>query len=188
MGRLTHKPYDELNEDQQALHQDIAATRKTSEDGHIGGPFDVWLKNAKLGKHIVDLGGTFRFGTSVDRRYVELVILITGQFWQAQFEWYAHEPMAVKAGVPRGLIDAIKAGTRPDFESDEDRIVYELCTELHRTHQVPDTVFSEMVTVFGEQGVMELVNLAGYYTMVSMTLNTFKVPLPTGASYPFPRV
>lgn len=187
MSRLTHKPYDKLNEEQQALHNQLTETRQASEDGVIGGPFDVWLQNAELGKRIVGLGGTFRFGTSVDRRYVELVILMTGQFWQAQFEWYAHEPMAVKAGVPQSLIEAIKVGSKPEFESDEDRIVYELCTELHHNHQVSDSVFSKMVAVFGEQGVMELVNLAGYYTMVSMTLNTFRVPLPTGANYPFPQ-
>ena len=187
MSRLTHKTYDELNDEQQALHDQLMETRKATEEGVIGGPFDVWLQNAELGKRIVGLGGTFRFGTSVDRRYVELVILITGQFWQAQFEWYAHEPMAVKAGVPQGLIDAIKDGSTPGFESDKDRIVYEMCTELHHKHGVSDSVFSEMVNVFGEQGVMELVNLAGYYTMVSMTLNTFKVPLPPGASYPFPQ-
>jgi 4-carboxymuconolactone decarboxylase len=188
MSRLTHKAYDDLNEEQQALYNQLTETRKASDDGVIGGPFDVWLQNPDLGKRIVGLGGTFRFGTSVDRRYIELVILITGQFWQAQFEWYAHEPMAVKSGVPQNLIDSIKTGSKPEFDSNEDRIVYEMCTELHRDHQVSDSVFEEMTTVFGEQGVMELVNLAGYYTMVSMTLNTFRVPLPEGASYPFPRI
>jgi len=187
MSRLTHKSFDELNEEQQALYSQLTETRKVSEDGVIGGPFDVWLKNAELGKRIVGLGGTFRFDTSVDRRYVELVILITGQFWQAQFEWFAHEPMAIKAGVPQSLIDALKIGNKPDFESNEDKIAYELCTELHQNHQVSDSTYSEAAAIFGEQGVMELVNLAGYYTMVSMTLNTFKVPLPAGASYPFPR-
>jgi 4-carboxymuconolactone decarboxylase len=188
MSRITHKAYDDLNDEQQALYNQLTETRKASDDGVIGGPFDVWMQNADLGKQIVGLGGTFRFGTSVDRRYIELVILMTGQFWQAQFEWYAHEPMAVKAGVPQNLIDAIKAGNKPDFESKEDRIVYELCTELHHNHQVSDSVFAEMTTHFGEQGVMELVNLAGYYTMVSMTLNTFRVPFPEGASYPFPQI
>ncbi len=187
MSRLTSKAYEDLSEEQQLLFDQLTETRKVNADGQIGGPFDVWLQNAELGKRMVGLGGTFRFGTSVDRRYVELVILITGQFWQAQFEWYAHEPMAIKAGVPQDLIDAIKAGDDPEFEDKKDRVVYEMCTALHQTHRVPDAVFSRMVTAFGEQGVMELVTLAGYYTMVSMTLNAFDVPLPAGAEYPFPR-
>jgi 4-carboxymuconolactone decarboxylase len=139
-----------------------------------------------MGTRIVGLGGMFRFKTSVDRRYVELTILVTGQFWQAQFEWYAHEPMALDAGVPRQVVDAIKAGDTPIFEHEADKITFELCSELHHKHQVSDTTYHAAVTEFGEQGVAELINLAGYYTMVSMTLNTFKVSLPEGAAYPFP--
>jgi len=186
MSRLTKKTYDELNDEQKKLFDRIVETRSITPRGQIGGPFDAWLTNAEMGSRIVGLGGMFRFKTSVNRRYIELTILVTGQFWQAQFEWYAHEPMALDAGVPRQVVDAIKVGDTPLFEHEADKITFELCTELHHKHQVSDTTYTAAVAEFGEQGVAELINLAGYYTMVSMTLNTFQVPLPEGAAYPFP--
>ncbi len=186
MSRLVNRTYNELSDEQQSLYDQIIETRQIKPDGKIGGPFDAWLLNAEMGKRIVGIGGFFRFRTSVDRRYVELTILVTGHFWQAQFEWYAHEPMALKAGVPQKVVDAIRIGETPIFEHEADKVTFELCQELHNKHQVSDSTFDAAVEQFGEQGVAELVNLAGYYTMVSMTLNTFKVPLPKDAQYPFP--
>ena len=187
MGRLTRISYDDLSDDQQTLYNQITETRNITPHGTIGGPFDIWLLNAEMGKRIVGIGGFFRFRTSVDRRYIELTILVTGQFWQAQFEWYAHEPMAIKAGVPKEVVDAIKIGNTPVFGHEADRITFELCHELHTNHQISDATFDSAVEEFGEQGVAELINLAGYYTMVCMTLNTFKVPLPPETQYPFPQ-
>lgn len=186
MGRQIKKTYEDLSDEQRKLFDQIVESRKIVPKGQIGGPFDAWLLNAEMGTRIVGLGGLFRFKTSVDRRYVELTILVTGQFWQAQFEWYAHEPMAVKAGVPQTVIDAIKVGDTPTFEHEPDKIAYELCSELQQSHQVSDSTYQAGVTQFSEQGVAELINLAGYYTMVCMTLNTFQVSLPEGATYPFP--
>lgn len=185
MSRLTRRTYSELSNDQQAVFDKITEGRSGVQDGHIGGPFDIWLLNADLGKRIVGVGNNFRFKLSVDRRYIELAILVTGQFWKAQFEWYAHEPMARDAGVPQSVIQAIKAGNRPSFVDEGDEATYELANELHRTHQVSDPTFNAAVAQFGEQGVAELVNLCGFYTMVSMTLNTFQVDLPAGAELPF---
>ena len=85
------------------------------------------------------------------------------------------------------VVDAIKAGTRPSSDDERDAIAWQLAHELHTTHRVSDATYADAVRLFEEIGVAELVNLAGYYTMVSMTLNTFDVPLPAGAEYPFPR-
>ncbi len=120
----------------------------------------------------------------MDRRVVELAILTTGRFWQAQYEWFAHEPMAVEAGLPQPIIDDIRHGRTPTLESAADQAAYDLCMQLHETHQVSDAAFAAAVAEFGEQGVAEIINLIGYYTMVSMTLNTFQVPLPAGAKLP----
>ncbi len=185
MTRLTAKSYDSLNADQQEMFDKLARGRANVEDGHLGGPFDGWLLSAELAKRVVGLGNFFRFRTSVDRRYVELVILVTGEFWRAQFEWYAHEPMAREAGLPEAVIAAIKDGTTPEFDDQADQAAYQLARELHTTHQVSDATYAAAVAQFAEQGVSELVNLAGYYTMVSMTLNTFDVDLPEGAVKPF---
>ena len=185
MSRQTRKSYAELSDDQKDVFDKVTQGRSGVEDGHIGGPFDSWLLNPGLGSRIVGLGNSFRFKLSVDRRYIELAILVTGQFWKAQFEWYAHEPMAREAGVPESVIQAIKAGNRPSFTDDGDEAAFDLANELHTTHQVSDDTYARAVAQFDEQGVAELVNLCGFYTMVSMTLNTFQVELPAGAQNPF---
>ena len=123
----------------------------------------------------------------MDRRYVELVILVTGAHWQAQFEWFAHEPMAREAGVPEDVIQAIKIGEEPPLDDDGDRAAYTLARELLGTHQLSEATFRQAKKQFGETGVAELIALSGFYVMVSMTLNGFDVALPEGASLPFPR-
>ena len=157
-----------------------------SRAGHIGGPFDVWLRSPELGTRLVGLGGFFRFRTSVDRRYIEVAILVTGQFWQAQFEWWAHEPMARDAGVPETVIDAIRRGEKPDCEDAGDAAAYQLAVEIHNHHKLSDATFETAKAQFGETGVAELIALCGFYGLVSMTLNGFDVELPEGATPPFP--
>lgn len=186
MSRLSKKTYAELSSSQQATFDDIVASRPVKpEDGHIGGPFDVWLRSPEMGKRLVDLGGFFRFRSSVERRYIELAILVTGQHWQAQFEWFAHEPMARKAGVPEPVIAAIKQGIQPSFADPGDSAAHALATELHRNRKLSDSTFADAVKCFGETGVAELIGLCGFYSLVSMTLNGFDVELPAGAEKPF---
>ena len=188
MSRLQRKTLDELTEEQKEVFDEIVANRPVKPvDGHIGGPFDIWLRNPVLGKQLVGLGSFFRFNTSVERRYIELAILVTGQFWQAQFEWFAHEPMARKAGVPEDVIEAIKIGSQPTLTDAGDSACYALASELHTTKKISSATFDEAVSQFGETGVAELIGLCGFYSMVSMTLNGFDVELPDGADYPFPR-
>ncbi len=186
MDRLTPKNLQDFTDAQRKLYDAFTKTRKPKAEGQVGGPFDAWMLNADMGRRISGLGNLYRFETNVDRRYVELVILVTGQFWQAQFEWFAHEPMAVEAGVPQAVIDAIKAGETPPFDHQPDEAAWRLASELHNTHQVSDTTYQLALDAFDEVGIAELINLAGFYTMVSMTLNTFRVSLPEGATYPFP--
>ncbi|MEM7217096.1 MAG: carboxymuconolactone decarboxylase family protein [Pseudomonadota bacterium] len=185
LGRLTRRTYAELTDEQKEAFDGMAQGRNP-DDGHLGGPFDAWVLNPKLGKRISSLGGAFRFKTVTDRRYVELVILVTGHYYQAQFEWYAHEPMARDAGVPEAVIQAIKAGETPAFEDPKDEAAYRLAMELHHSHQLSDATYAFALEQLDEVGIAELANLAGFYTMVSMNLNAFRVPLPEGAEYPFP--
>jgi 4-carboxymuconolactone decarboxylase len=186
VSRLDKKTFAELTPEQQATFEEIVAARPVKpKDGHIGGPFDIWLRNPEMGKRLVGLGGFFRFRTSVDRRYIELAILITGAHWQAQFEWYAHEPMAREAGVPEAVIQALKVGDKPDMSDPGDIATYALAMEMHNDHAVSQSTFDAAKSMFGETGVAELVGLCGFYGLVSMTLNTFDVDLPEGAEYPF---
>ena len=187
MSRLKRKSYAELTAAQQATFDDIVANRPVKhEDGHIGGPFDIWLRSPEMGKRLVGLGGFFRFRTEVDRRYIELAILVTGQFWQAQFEWWAHEPMARDAGVPEDVIQAVKKGAKPSFEDAGDAAAYAVAHELYHTRTLSQATFDQAVAALGETGTAEIIGVSGFYGLVSMTLNGFDVELPAGAEPPFP--
>ncbi len=186
MSRLSRKTLEQLTEEQRAVYDEVVANRPVKPvDGHIGGPFDIWIRSPEMGKRLVGLGGFFRFRTSVDRRYIELAILVTGQHWQAQFEWWAHEPMAREAGVPEEVIQAIKAGEEPVLSDAGDIACYNMARELHTSRKLGPATFDAAAEQFGEVGVAELIALCGFYGMVSMTLNGFDVPLPEGATYPF---
>ncbi|MFT7650794.1 MAG: 4-carboxymuconolactone decarboxylase [Candidatus Poriferisodalaceae bacterium] len=175
-----------MTDDQRELFEQIAEGRSGVTDGHIGGPFDAWCLNPAIGKALNRLGGAIRFKPTIDRRYMELAILVTGQLWQAQFEWFAHEPMARDAGLPENVISSIKLGEEPTFDDDGDEAAWRFCTTLHREKKVDDATYLATVARFGEAGVADLIAACGMYTLVSMTLNVFDVELPAGATYPFP--
>ena len=187
MSRLTRRSYADFSDEEKVLFDKIAKGRQGVADGHIGGPFDVWVLSPEMGDRLNGLGGMFRFRTAVNRRYIELAILMIGADWQAQFEWYAHEPMARQAGLPDHVIAAIKTGQMPVFDDAGDRLTYAVCHELLTQRHVNTATFTAAVELFGERGVAEIINVAGFYTMVCMSLNTFEVDLPEGAEYPFPR-
>ena len=110
MSRLTPRPTSAMTTKQAEFFGQMAEGRQLRADGHIGGPFDAWGLNPSIGRRIWQAGGAIRDKPSIDRRYIELAILVTGQLWQAQFEWFAHEPMARDAGLPEAVIQAIKVG------------------------------------------------------------------------------
>ena len=185
MERLTRKTYAEMSPTQQKAFDKIAEGRSGVSDGRIGGPFDIWMLNPELAETIDTLGKQFRFNLSMDRRYIEIAILVTGAYWTSQYEWFAHEKMATDTGVPADMIQSIKTGERPDFSDARDAAVHDLAYELHRIHHIDDATYQRAVDAFGEHGVAELINLCGFYTMVSMSLNTFKIGVPDGEKLPF---
>src|SRR5262249_44309372 len=125
-------------------------------------------------------------GTSLPDRLSELAIITTARFWRAQFEWYAHAPLAEKAGVPVAAVEAIRRGEQPNFEKGDESLVYRICTELFKTQRLSDINFNEAVAALGETGLTEVIAIIGYYTMIGNTLNVFQVPVPAGATPPFP--
>lgn len=175
-----------MTDAQRELFHRMAEGRTNVTDGHIGGPFDAWLLSPATGARLFQLGGALRHKPCIDRRYIELAILVTGQLWQAQYEWYAHEPMARAAGLADEVIAAIKVGAEPSFTDAGDEAAYRFSRMLHDQRRVDDATYRSTVEVFGEDGVQELINACGLYTLVSMTLNTFEVDLPDGAEPPFP--
>lgn len=158
-------------------HKEIYDQIMSGPRGRVEGPLKVWLTSAELADKAQALGAFCRFGTSLEPRLSELAIMVTGRFWGAQFEWSVHKPIAIKAGLSEEIIDAIRDRRTPNFQQEDERIVHDFAQALHKHHKISDTLYSEAVEAFGERGVVDLVGILGYYTLISMTINAFNVPL-----------
>src|SRR3974390_3201951 len=177
MPRVPLFPTDDMSAEQQRVMEDIVRGPR----GGLRGPLRVVLHRAELADKWQQLGEILRYRTSLPARLSELAILVTARHFDAQYEWYAHEPHAIKAGLGKGVIEALRQGSRQQFAAEDERTVYEFCEELHRTHFVSAPVYARALERLGTVGVVELTALAGYYAMVAMTLNAHEVPLPPDA-------
>ncbi len=185
MTRLSMVGPSELSDDQQELWDGLTASRGsgldiTDADGHLMGPFNAWLHVPKIGRRLSSLGAHLRFKTSIDRRLGEVAICTVGAHWHAEFEFFAHAPMALEHGVDPSVIEALRAGEVPAFDRDDEQIVYEVARQLLNDRRVTDATYSSAESMLGEAGMVELVALIGYYCLISMMLNLFEVPLPEG--------
>jgi 4-carboxymuconolactone decarboxylase len=149
-----------------------------------GGPFNAWMRSPDLGNRLQNVGEYIRYKTSLPLRLNEFAILITAREWTSQYEWHAHHPLAMKAGLDPKIAEELAAGKRPSSMKDDETAVYEFCTQLHRNKKVDDAAYNRALALFGEQGVVDLIGVSGYYTAVSMTLNVAQVPVPEGAPLP----
>jgi 4-carboxymuconolactone decarboxylase len=174
------KPED-LTPAQRKVHDAIIAGPR----GKVVGPLRVWLLSPALAERAQELGAFCRFHTSLSPRLSELAILVTGAFWRAGFEWAAHAPIALKVGIPADAIEAIRLGKEPKLARDDERAVYEFSRELWSACRVSDATYRRIADLLGEETVVELVGILGYYGLISMTINAFEVPLPPGAAEPF---
>jgi 4-carboxymuconolactone decarboxylase len=156
----------------------------TEQKFNLGGPFTAFLQSPEFAVRTTDMAKFLRFESSLSPRQVELAIIVTARFWTAQYEWYAHAKFAAMAGVEEEIIQAIKENRRPDFTRADDETIYTFCQQLHIDHQVSDKTYQDGIALLGEQGIVELIGLIGFYTMVSMTLNTIKVAVPAGEELP----
>jgi 4-carboxymuconolactone decarboxylase len=189
MTRLTSLQQDQLDERGAALWGAIIGPRGdrlVNEEGGLHGPFNAWLHAPVIGKDLSRLGSSLRFEMSLDRRLIELAIITVGARWQSEFEWFAHAPMALEAGVAQSTIDAIGDGEAPDLTLDDEKVVYAVAHQLCRDGRLDETTYREASELLGETQMVELVSLCGYYTLISFTLNAFDVPLPAGAKEKWP--
>jgi 4-carboxymuconolactone decarboxylase len=153
--------------------------------GALVGPFNAWLRSPAIGDRIQRLGEQIRFTSSLPQNALEVAILVEAREWRAEFEWWAHARLAQRAGVRPEVIAAIEAEREPEFTDDGEAVAYRFSRELLARRRVSDETYAAARERFGERGVVELVTLLGYYTLVSMTLNLFEVPLPPGQPRPF---
>lgn len=172
---------DRLSPEARAVHDAIVAGPR----GKVEGPLRIWLLSPGLADKAQALGAFCRYGTTLPPRLSELAIITTGAFWKAGFEWAVHAPIAEKAGVAPAIVEAIRTGAAPAFAAEDEAAVHAFATELHRDHVVSDATYARAVAALGLQGTVDLVGVLGYYTLISMTINAFAVPLPDGAADPF---
>jgi 4-carboxymuconolactone decarboxylase len=179
--RFAEIPLDKMTPAQRTVAEAIMSGPR----GRMSGPFNAWLRSPELADRLHKVGEYVRFNTSLDKRLNEMAIIMTAQYWGAQYEWYAHAPLAIKAGLDPDTIAALGAGKKPEKMKDDEAIVWEFTTQLRRDHGVDDAIYAKAVDKFGEPGVMDLVAVNGYYDVVSMTLNVAHVTPPPGAELPF---
>jgi 4-carboxymuconolactone decarboxylase len=182
MARYREITTAEMNPDQRRVRDLIVAGRR----GRFGGPFQLLIRAPEICESAAKLGEHLRWGTSLPARLSELAIITTARFWRAQYEWHAHAPLAEQAGVPAAAVEAIRRGETPSFARADEALVYRICTELFNTRRVSDEAFDEAVATLGERGLVEIIAIIGYYTLIGNTLNAFAVPVPEGATPPFP--
>ena len=150
--------------------------------GGLAGPFNAFVTVPGAGRRLSSLGAALRFGTSIERRLSEIAIITTGARWQAEFEWYAHAPMAREHGVAGPIVDAIGRGEDPPFAAEDERAVYAVARQLGQSGRLDQATYDAAHRFLGDAGMVELVSLCGYYTLISFLLNSFEVPLPPGAA------
>ena len=148
------------------------------------GPFNALLRSPELAERAQMLGEYVRFKSSIPPRLNELAILLTARRWTAQYEWYAHHQLAMKAGLDPQIAAAIAEGRRPAAMPADDTIVYDYCKEILDTGEASDASFKAVVDKFGERGAIDLIGAMGYYSLVSMVLNVDRVPIPDGGKLP----
>jgi 4-carboxymuconolactone decarboxylase len=184
--RLPPIPADRLTDAQKKAIEEFKAARSLD----ISGPFVPLLRSPEVMTRARAMGDYLRFRSSLPPRLSEFVILLTARRWTQQYEWNAHQPLALKGGLKKEVVDAIAEGRRPAQMADDEDAVYTLIDELNRNQSVTDTTYARAIAAVGEQGLIDAIAIAGQYTMLAMVLNTARTPLPDGAKpalAPFPR-
>ena len=161
-NRYTPLDFEQLTPEQQQLHHQIATSRKLDPTQSLGGPFDPWIESPILGAILSNLGYFHRFQSSLNRRQIELAILVTAAHWQAQIEWWAHEPMARDAGLADSIITAIKHEQPLALSDPLDQMVWEVASALQHNQRLSIELYQQAAAGFGRTGLIELISLCGY--------------------------
>ncbi len=151
------------------------------------GPLAAAIHRPDLCEKWSELGLVLRFNSSLSDRMREFVTLLTGRFWDSQFEWYAHEGFALKAGVPAESIERLRAGTG-QFDDPEEQLLYDYCNTLLEKHEVDEATYKRMHDKLGTAGIVELTALVGYYSMIALTLNAHDFAVPDDVKPPLPKL
>ena len=174
--RLKWLARDEMSAEQKTVYDESIASKR----GKPPEPMMAWLHSPEMAKHATRLGAFLRYDTSLTPALSELAILVTARHWTAHFEWYAHKKMALDGGLAPDIIEDIKQRRTPTFTDPKARVIYDVAKSLHEARGLSQPLHDEAKALLGERGLVEIIGLCGYYTMVSMTLNTYEFGLPDG--------
>jgi 4-carboxymuconolactone decarboxylase len=180
--RFAKPTMEQLNPEQRAVAAEVL---KQSSAG-LGGPYGMLIKSPELLKRYLLMTDYLRQKTSLPHRLNEMAILLEARLWDAQYEWWAHEPLARKAGVPDAIIEDIRAGKRPAAMQPDEAIVYDVVTEILNKRQLSDETFNRARQVLGEQQVVDLAAVTGFYVMVSAVVIAGRIGIPNGGAPPMP--
>lgn len=174
----------QMNEAQRALLGSLRAGPR-GKSMTVRGPFAAWMHAPELGELAQRLGAHCRYRTRLPARLSEFAILCTARAWRAQYEWYAHAPMAADAGVKPKTIADLQAGREPKSAPKDERAIYAFVQELYKTRRVSDRTYKRVQSLLGDAATVELVGILGYYVLISMTLNVFRMLPPESEKLAF---
>jgi 4-carboxymuconolactone decarboxylase len=186
MNRIPLVTADCLSPAQRPVYD--AIVNASNRGGRLPAPYQLSLHCPEFTDKWQQMGELLRYRTRLPRHINELAILITARHWSCDYEWYAHAPAALAAGLSAKVIEAIRVGQEPEFESPGERAIYNFCSQLLRTHFVDETTHAAVREVFGVTGAIEVVAVVGYYVMVAMALNGHAYPLPPAARDLLPKL
>ena len=174
--RMARIAPENMTEAQRKAAAELAAGPR----GEVRGPFNVLLRSPELMSPLQKVGEYLRFRCQLDRRIAEMATLIAARHWTQLYEWNAHHPLALKAGLKPEIADAIAEGRRPTGMAQDEEVVYDLLTEALQNRSVSDVTYERGLKQFGEQNLVDLLAIAGYYALLAMLLNVARTPLPEG--------
>ena len=176
--RLGVIPPEKMTEAQKKAAAEFAEGRGYG----VRGPFVALIRSPEVMLRAKAMGDYLRFKSTIPPKLNELAICVTARHWGQSYEWHAHAPLAIKAGLDPQILEAVKEGRRPkDIDADEE-LVIDFATELHQNKSVSDATYAKALARFGEQGIIDLTAVNGYYTFIAMVLNVARTQLPAGAS------
>ena len=180
--RLPDIPPTQYDAEQKKAAAEFEAARKVA----LSGPFQVMMYSPEVMSRARAMGDYLRYHSAIGNTLSELVILITARAWSQGYEWAAHQPIALKAGISKDIVDAIAEGRRPTAMNADEEIVYDFTMELQNNRSVSDATFAKAEKRFGRKGVVDMAGISGYYTFLAMQLNVARQPVPADAP-PLPR-
>ena len=183
MTRIKDWTVENLTEEQKEIHATIVSGPR----GHVVGPLRIWLNNPGLARSAQTVGEYARYGTSLSKGLSELAIITTGRVWSSAFEWEHHAPLAIEGGIDPENVNIISMGQRPNFTKAEEEAVFDFAAEANILKNVSDNTYNNLVNILNQTAAIDIVGICGYYSLISMTLNVFKVPSDTD-KWPLPEI